>query len=178
MLALRFRLKCQMPGASQRKIITRANAYITPPACQAPWDTVRVSTNPSVYILNSQECCPGLEQGWRCSANGWVGGYQGVGKKPRLGPFLSQGIRDCSPGFTPGLSRLEQVRLGLSVHNWAKRTNGTSPTPRKRSGSTGTLPPTSPTWPGFSPPAGQGHKPKLATQATLLKIHIHTHAIF
>lgn len=61
MLALRFRLKCQMPGASQRKIITRANAYITPPACQAPWDTVRVSTNPSVYILNSQECCPGLE---------------------------------------------------------------------------------------------------------------------
>lgn len=59
------------------KIITRANAYITPPACQALWDAVRVSTNPSVYILNSQECCPGLEWGWRFSVEGQAGGWAG-----------------------------------------------------------------------------------------------------
>lgn len=37
------------------------------------------------------------------------------------GPFLSQGIRDGSPGFTPGLSVLEQVSLDLRVHSRYKQ---------------------------------------------------------
>lgn len=35
---------CQMPGTSQQKIITRVNAYIIPPVCQARRDAERVPT--------------------------------------------------------------------------------------------------------------------------------------
>lgn len=139
-LLLHCRLGCQMPGASQRKIITRAKAYITPPACQAPQDAVRVSTNPSVYILNSQECRSGLEWGCGCSAEGREV-IRGQGRKHLArGRFCPRESGTGAPSSNLGSATLnKQVRPGLSVHIWAKKASGRSPIPQEGRGSAGTL---------------------------------------
>lgn len=185
-LLLHYRPGCQVPGASQRKI-TRAKAYITPPACQAPRDAVRVSTNPSVYILNSQECRPGLEWGCGCKAEGREVRGQGRRSLAR-GHFCPRESGTGAPSSNLGSATLnKQVRLGLRVHIWAKRASGKSPIARKGSGSARTLPPTSLHLDGFSPPASRPETPKQArdtqtqarphTQPPLLK-YIYTQNIF
>lgn len=119
-LLLHYRLGCQMPGASQRKI-TRAKAYITPPACQAPRDAVRVSTNPSVYILNSQECRPGLEWGCGCKAEGREVRGQGRRSLAR-GHFCPSESGTGAPSSNLGSATLnKQVRLGLRVSTSGQR---------------------------------------------------------
>lgn len=82
-----------MPGASQRKIITRAKACITPwRARHRGAQRVYPLTPQSAGILNSQECRPGLGRG------GWVRGEEqgvGVGVREQGGRSLATGHIYC-----------------------------------------------------------------------------------
>lgn len=94
---------------------------------------------------------------------GGAGGQGAETQKLCQGPFLSKGIRTGAPSANLGSATLnKQVRLGLSVHNWAKRASGKSPIPRKGNGSAATLPPTSHLLDSYSPPASRPGTPKLA----------------
>lgn len=151
---------CQMPGTSRQKIITRANAYIIPPACQAPPDAECVSTLtppcPSSALRNA--VLGWNDHGGAVQRGGKIAG--GREAEALQGSLVSQEIRDSGPrdpGFQQGEATVsKQVTLGRHGHSWVEGKQK-PPTPRKGNGNVGTLPPPSSTWPSFSPPAGQGH---------------------
>lgn len=108
---------CQMPGTSQQKIITRANAYITPPACQALRDAECVST--------PTPPCPA--SALRNAVQGWKGRGGAVQRGGRMAGGREAEALPGVPYVSGNQGRRSQVQTGRGHREQAGEAGPWSP---------------------------------------------------